>query len=424
MTILICPTMKCNFKCTGCFEPDSQRHGEDLKYNREAIIKSLHNIWSGPYRGSDVSLHGGEPTFIPRAELEALMSAIYDLPYQREDGTKTVKGSVSIVTNGSKIDDYMIYLFKKYNVYVAVSCDGPPELNIHRGPDPSNPKVTREYNEKLWKALVKLRESSVPTSLMCILHKDNASTPEKLEKIKKWLLDLRELGITSGRINLMYTSPSSRYLELSPEEATKAWIELYEFNKRSGLRYNPFMEMVENLKGRKLSPCIYCQCDYFSTKTITVLPDGTIGNCDRTFQEGIYLRSASPSNSGRYEALKQTQCKDCRFWPVCYGGCPAEGVNDDWRNKTRFCEATYNLYSHIELELRMVAPEIKLVIDGPITKPSSMVEHMDSGHGDSGHGDSSHGDSSHGDSAHGDSAHGDAPHGDSNHGDVAPWRRT
>ena len=413
MTIIICPTEKCNFRCTGCFEPQSQRSGLDIPFNMEGIKRSIEEIWAGPYGGSDLCLHGGECTLIPRRDFEELLRFLHRF-----------KGVVSIVTNGSTIDDHMIELFKRYNVYPGISCDGPPELNIHRGPDPTNPEATRKYNVDLQRTIVQLREAGLNVSIMCILHRDNASTPEKLRKLEEWMRWLKSIGIIGGRMNPMFTTKEQRHLELTPYEVTEVWRMVYEFNKREGTRWNPLQEMIGNLKGEKLSPCIFVQCDIFNTKTISVLSDGTIGNCDRTFQNDIYLRSKAQSKSGRYEALQQTQCKGCRFWVICGGACPMEGFDDDWRNKTRFCESILNTYTMIERELRQKDPNVVLSIDG--VPPQQMLSsahgdsaHGDSGHGDAGHTDIGHGDAHHGNLPHGDETHGDSTHGDMNHGDSA-----
>lgn len=239
-------------------------------------------------------------------------------------------------------------------------------------------------------------------------------------------------------MNLMYATKAQKHHELTIEEATRAWIELYEFNKENNLHWNPFREMVMNILGAKLSPCVFNQCDIFSTHTLSILPDGTIANCDRTFQKDIYLRSLSGNRSGRYEALRQTQCQGCKYWVVCGGSCPEEGIDGDWRNKSRFCQVIYNLYSRIEHDLRGLIPSIRLVTDSNfdgnpfvdvvrVTQPRNVVAtppfedvgHGDAGHGDSNHGDTNHGDLGHGDSNHGDATHGDSGHGDSNHGDLS-----
>ena len=414
MTIIVVPTTQCNLKCSYCFEPESQRVGENMPLNVDAMKRSLIDVWAGPYQGSDICLHGGEFTMTERDVLRELMDFIYGF-----------KGNVNIVTNGSMIDDDLIEMFKKYSVSIGLSCDGPPSLNRFRGPDPSSDEVTDRYNVLLNETIRKLRRHNLPVSIMCILHKANADSYEKIVALAKWMDELAMMGIKGGRMNLMYGKPEQ---ELTPRQAETAWIELYKHNKHQNLNWNPFVEMEKNLQGEKLSPCVYNHCDIFNTKTLSILPDGSVGNCDRTFSEGIYLRSYGDKPSGRYKALEQTDCLGCRYWTICGGSCPMEGIGDDWRRKTRFCDAIYALYSQIERDIRR---EGKTVALGAMVTPPQSAHgddaHGDSGHGDNvhgdkGHGDSTHGDSGHGDMGHGDTTHGDQPHGDSSHEDAPFWK--
>ena len=100
-----------------------------------------------------------------------------------------------------------------------------------------------------------------------------------------------------------------------------------------------------------------------------------------------------------------------------------EGMDGDWRNKTRFCDAIYALYTQIERDLRHEG-----VMDMPVqqTTVGNVAHgddpHADGGHGDANHGDNPHGDSNHGDGGHGDKVHGDKPHGDSSHNDAPDWK--
>ena len=750
MTIIIVPTEQCNFRCTGCFEPNAVHEGVGIKYSFNGIKNSLMKIWDGPYRGSDVCLHGGEPLLTPLPELEKLMSLIYNLPW----GNGKVKGSVSIVTNGSLITDKHIELFKKYNVHVGLSCDGPPELNIHRGPDPRNDVVTKLYNLDTKKLIVKLRKSGVNLAVMCIMHKENSSTPELLKKLGGWLLWLKKQGITGGRLNPMYSNRHPE-LELTNKQLYWAWRNIYQWNKKYGLQWNPVIEMEKNLKRDKggqeyfsPKPCVNNRCSPFNTHTLSILPDGTIGcclvrdsmvlmsdftwkpiqeielgerlltfqteqtdsqyrklvetevtykfkrksstvtiitdkgkiqcspdhpfmarkywgvyrfieaknlfpgmyikyyahpekticnddfkigyisglmdgdgsikyakthredkrniqmvrialkdkdilkraqeyllhfniktsfskfksngfsektemwmiysykqeesnkifdlmkrglntesykrgyvsgfwdaegsgsngqitfwntdysvmeivskylndmnfthsiirtpddryknkeeiricitggstkhfrfmsiinpackrkrdgllhktpveratiieiedsgiedvynietsehtyiaegfmnhNCDRTFDRGLYVRSADQSKCGRYEALEQLDCKGCRYWDICGGGCPEEGLGGDWRRRTRFCEAIFDIYGYIANQ--------EGIDFFPSEHTVTLMENTP--HGDDAHGDVPHGDSTHGNNTHGNAPHGDAPHGDSTHGD-------
>lgn len=181
MTILVMPTEACNFKCSYCFEPQVQRNGVGIPYDYEAIKESLLNLWNNPvYGGSDVSIHGGEPLLIGHKEFEKLCKLLYNLPYGNEGKTRGVSG---VVTNGSLIDNEFIHIFKKWNTYVALSCDGSLELNTYRGPNPLDEEATNQYNTKLQKTIVKLRENNISMGIMCILHKGNASTVEQLKNL-------------------------------------------------------------------------------------------------------------------------------------------------------------------------------------------------------------------------------------------------
>lgn len=428
MTILIIPDERCQFRCAYCFEPDSVRKNvSPTELDISAIERSLNSLLQDPrHAGSSLGLHGGEPLLLNPRELEVLLKMQHDRT-----------GTSSVQTNGYNITETTINLFKKYNTYVGISCDGPENLNVLRGPNPQDKKVTKGYNRKLKKIIRKLRKEDVPVSIMCILHKGNASTPEQLEELKEWLLWLDDLGIVHGRLNPMFAAPWSKEYELTNEELTRAWTTLFDFCMEHGLRWNPLREMIDNLLGFKVSPCVFCQCDYFTTTTLSILPDGTVSNCDRTFQDGIHVRSTSQFKSGRYQALVQTQCKDCKYWRICGGSCPAEGIDGDWRNKSRFCEAIYATYEHIGKRLRGLLPNVKLITDPDGGEPFKMMSFAYS-RKPSGYGavqirspqssipirvadvqmlDPNHGDKPHGD-GHGDVPHGDEPHGDSDVGGI------
>lgn len=395
-----------------------------LKYDFEKIKNSLLEVWKGPYQGSDVCLHGGECLLTPLPELEELLSLIFNLPW-KGGGIKGVSG---IMTNGSLITEEHIQLFKKYNTHVGISIDGPPSHNILRGPNPNDPEITKKYNLHLNATIKRLREMRVPVSLICVLHSKNASTKEMRSQLGGWLLQLKEMGITSGRMNPVDCDEHPEY-ELTNDQLFQMWVNVYNWNKKYGLSWNPAIEMEKNLTGenKSPSPCSFNKCDPFNTHTLSILPDGQVGNCDRTFGKGFYPRSQSSSHCGRYESLEQTECKGCPYWRVCFAHCPCESSSGDWRHKSRWCDAIKRIYTYIEGELRKNKPGIKLTIDGIQEASTQEAARGNTAHGDQPHGDSNHADdrhfdgehqdSSHGDSEHGDSSHSDQTHGDSIHGD-------
>jgi hypothetical protein len=302
--------------------------------------------------GDSFCLHGGECTLIKRPDFEAILKKMYDL-----------QGYSSLQTNCYKIDADMIRIFKTYKTSVGVSIDGDGELNSLRG-FPTDKNKNRRYTRQTIKNMITLQEQGVSVGIIIVLTKTNASSSLKLKKLLQFILMLRSKNLKGGRLNIMWSNDTvNKKYELTPEEASYAWLYLYNNLKQyNDLQWQPFRDFTDNLLGFGHSSCSYGKCDYFSTITSVILADGSLGNCDRTHQEGcIYTRATQQPTYERYTILKQTQCKSCRYWECCYAGCPAEGLNGDWRNKTRYCKAVYDLYSAIENDIKAVFPNVTLI---------------------------------------------------------------
>lgn len=363
MTILIIPTEECQFCCTYCFEPEEVRQPkEKMELDIPAITRSLNKLYASPEKkGANVGVHGGECLLAGRRELESIFDLIQRVTAEENQDPNTVY--TSITTNGYEINDAWIRTFKKYNTGVGISLDGPEELNTLRGPNPKNAKVTLGYNRRMKKIIRKLRKNDIRVSMMCILHTENAGNQEKLDILKEWLLELSDLDIVHGRVNMMYGTYWNKQYELSNEQLTHAWKEIFDLNCEHDLMWNPLREMQDNLLGFPLGPCSLGQCDFFRTPTVSILPDGTISGCDRTFCDGLYVRPEEYIVSGRYKALEQLDCKGCKYWSICGGVCPCEAPDNDWRHKSRFCESIYALYEHIEGKMKGMFPNARFVTD-------------------------------------------------------------
>ncbi len=352
MTVLVVPYLGCNLRCKHCFA-----HGYEFSkptYDLDAILKSMEEM-NKQTGGDFFCMHGGECTLIKRDDFETILKKMVEL-----------QGRSAIQTNCYDIDSNLIELFKKYKTSIGVSLDGFDELNALRG-FPDDPVKTAQYTTKVFQNIVELQKQGVNVGVITVLTKANAGSQEKLEKLLHFILTLRENKILGGRLNLMWTNYSEvKQYELTPEEASQAWLYLYSsLHTYQDLQWQPFRDFTDNLLGLSHSSCAYGKCDYFCTYGAKViLADGSLGNCDRTHQEGcVFTRASEKPSYERYDALKATDCANCRFWNVCYGGCPAEGELGDWRNKTRFCKATYDMYSTIEADLKALLPNIKLVTD-------------------------------------------------------------
>lgn len=346
-TILLYPKLDCPVGCEYCFADPSTP--TESRYDKLAMIKTLDEIAKDPH--GSIILHGGEVLSLPKKDLEFFLKSVYKLRH-----------STHIQTSLSVLSSEHIRLFKKYNTHIGISVDGPPDLNVLRGP--RDQKKNQEYQRNIVKNMEKLRAASIDFGTISVLTKANA-VGEKLDKLIEWA----KVNVPNGRFNPMFVPEWSSDLhkyQLSPQELKTAWIRIAETAlENPKLEWLPIREFIDNLIGcESLACCIVARCDYLTTMCKTIMPDGTLARCDRCFEQGYYLR-AEHATQARAEVLKQTECEGCRYFDICAGGCPGEGESGDPRHKSTFCEAYYGLYDFLEHRIRGLMPNIQMSLDVP-----------------------------------------------------------
>ena len=376
-----------------------------MQYDLDLIIKTMEELYSKQGSGQSIPcLHGGEILCLPKKDVETLLKKIFEL-----------SGQTSMQTNATKIDDDFIEMFKKYKTCVGISWDGPGDLSSFR-PGTGN----------VGDMMKKLLKEGVSVTNIIVVSKANAGTPEKRAKLKKWLLELKEIGV-QGRINPCNSSPTN---ELSTKDLRDFYLGLASFSIKNDIKWSPFTDIINGLK-QKSRVCVLSSCDFFNTPSATViLGDGTVTSCIRTSGEYV-LWSDGKSYKTREEILIQVPqeyggCKDCRFFPSCYGGCPSTAIDKDWRNRTYLCGLWKGLFEYYD--------RIFNHLEIPILEKGSMSSGVGGGCGytDGGHYDALHGDhfdgqkggeeekvQNHEGVKHLDS-HGDTPYLDHSDGDLEP----
>jgi len=275
-------------------------------------------------KGSTINLHGGEPLTIGHKNIDTLLSAIYKK-----------NGKSGIQTNATLIDDEYIEMFKKYKTNIGISFDGPEELNEYRvGTD----------TEKVHNLIFKLKAYGLNVSIISVVSKANAGTDNRLEKFANFIIGLGKAGI-SGRLNPCGNSPD---YQLPDQRLTYVYRQLFIAVLKGGGRWSPFIDILNSLKGKD-AVCSLRSCDPFHTEAArVVLGDGTVTNCMRLSDKGLYYRQGSPS-SIRSSVLRDTPqenggCKGCRWFECCHGGCPSLAIDNDWRNRTTSCSLYKELF--------------------------------------------------------------------------------
>lgn len=358
MDLTLKPILACNLGCQGCYESAIFRENGNQPdpYDLDAIDQTLKKL------GGDgrASLHGGEILLMPVRDLERLMQMTVD------SGKR-----LSIQTSLTLLNEEHIRLFQKHGMGVGVSLNGPGEFNRDRRAVPHGrtlsvldaDNATDRMTERVHTNIERLRDAGIQVSVICVLSKTNAGSPEKVRRLIRWAQDMGEnFGVWHFRFNPLHDD-GNLGIELSEQEAAGVYLALCKATLSDKRRmWLPFREFVDNIWGLGCQPCWVGGCDVYQTAAVhAVFGDGSEGNCLRTAKDGTaYLRDQQTIDM-RGQILKQTPyddggCKDCPHWRVCKGGCPAEGIDGDWRNRSRFCQMYYQTYEYLIDLLQAIVP--------------------------------------------------------------------
>jgi uncharacterized protein len=333
----------CNIGCRYCYQnPQRDAANHTQKYHLPAMKAAIEaeKTW--------FTLFGGEPLLVPEPDLEDLWA--WGFARHKRNGVQS---------NGVLINENHIRMFKKYNVSVGISIDGPDELNDVRWA--GTLEKTRAATKKTEAAIRRLCAEKHCPSLIITLHRGNAA-PEKIGRLTTWLQEWDLLGIRSVRLHILevdHPAVRDRYA-LTIEENIAAFLHFAQVEKRfHSIKFDVFRDIRNLLIGRdKEATCIWTGCDPYTTSAVRgVEGNGQRSNCGRTNKEGVDFVKADTPGFERYLALYNTPqefggCQGCRYFLMCKGQCPGTAIDGDWRNRTEHCLVWKALFDHFEEEIQ------------------------------------------------------------------------
>lgn len=293
-------TNACNLLCKHCYNAQMQNHA---RMKSSVLQLAINYLKLKP--STLIQLHGGEPMLYP---LDKILNIIDELP-QHQFGV-TTNLVYKLMPKHFEIFNQMDKLYGK--PFIQTSWD----YKI---------RFKDQVQEKLWRnnclALMHNNiDTQVTVCLTSLLIKE--LTPQQLyNQLSDFYYINFERITNNGRAIDNQLRPKNKDLDL--------WLcEAYDIFKDKKVQL--FEGIEQSIKGNKIG-CRARQC----TQTVeTINPDGSIGTCPniahlpytsltlaKNLQDIQQIDNGKKQFFIKKEALPNSQCLECVYWPYCNGDC-------------------------------------------------------------------------------------------------------
>ena len=377
MGVLIKPaSSRCNLNCAYCFylpKMDLYPWRDHPKLSVETYEEFLAQYV--PMSAPHLSFvwQGGEPTIMGLPFYEQAVEM--QRRHAREGGMMSPRPvHNAIQTNGTLLSDDWARFFKQWGFLVGVSLDGPPEVHDRYRVDWSG----HPAHGRVMRGIEHLRSHDVAFNVLTVVSQSNVGQPREL---LHWMVDqgfehvqfIPTVEVSPGHLSAIDGGVTEE--SLMPDqwgrflnEVFDAWLEIGVEKVR--LRW--FDNLVQMLWGVPDEECILAPtcgyillenngdcypCDFFVEK------DWLLGNIHDTslveMIEGEKFRRFSQT-----KAHLNTDCKECPWLTLCYGGCPryrVTGTGTAENSLTYFCPSFKQFFGQSyprleELAVRLARP--------------------------------------------------------------------
>jgi uncharacterized protein len=310
----------------------------------EAVFRRIDEyLKSFPQKKVTFTWHGGEPLLLPPSYFERAGHFQSKICSETKDRiSHAIQSNLTLLTQG-----HLDALRSLGISYINTSYD--PIANI-RGNRTLVEVDSERYNQSFLRNIGLLERNGFSWGVIYVVHRESLSRPLDLYR---FLLNIGKGGIKINPVRDLGDDPEK--LGISPEEYADFlgeilrawWPERKRYPQVVPLMY--YQETVVN--GNPLLGCTdagECAGDH-----MYIGPDGSTSLCCHTANpKGIsfgYIQEKSIDEifrdnirdriRERNVVLPNNDCKGCRFWKLCHGGCPAEAFQEfgKYPHKSRMC---------------------------------------------------------------------------------------
>jgi uncharacterized protein len=345
--LYLIPTIDCNFKCQYCFVKNKGKPSNGKLMNIDMAINGIDlfaKLTEEIESEASITYYGGEPLL----NAEVVYGSMKYIRELEEKGIFRKPVTITIITNGSLINERTLEAIAENKPLVSVSIDGPAHLHDAARKDLAG-------NGTFARALAgyrKLKERGIECGISCTISQSNL---EHIDEVIDFILTELKTGGMGFNIILPQITPEANHsydYELAARQVIRAFEVLREhgvYEDRMMRRVKPYINKTLHLKD-----CLGVGGQ------LVLTPEGRIGPCQALLGMGnffpltvdeLYGKISTLTSDDIYAnplfdewrhrfPLNMKDCLDCFAIGVCGGGCPYAALVDYgsiWEIDRRIC---------------------------------------------------------------------------------------
>jgi uncharacterized protein len=357
--LILQATPFCNINCDYCYLPD---RSNPKKMSGTVIDRSIDLVLKSGLVKDNLCIvwHAGEPLSVPIAFYEDAFARI-------KARAPHVNVTHSIQTNGTIIDQRWCNLFKRHNVNIGVSIDGPAFIHDRHRKD----RKGRGTHAAVMRGIAALKENSIPFHTISVVTADSL---DHADEIFEFFLNLGAIQIGFNIEELEGTNSSSTISSASGDKVEAFFRRIYTLQQKA-TEYLPIREFdraysaIANVTGnestsgnQQTTPFGILSIDWngnissFSPELLgsasAAYNNFIFGNVqtdslETLLQNPLFLRISTEIHAGVENCATQ-----CEYFSFCGGGAPANKFYENGAfssAETMYCRHTIQLPVEIVL---------------------------------------------------------------------------
>ena len=368
LNLLIKPVSgSCNMNCSYCFYTDEIQHRE-IACTGRMTDDIMHKLIDQAFEYADsqctFAFQGGEPSLAGLQFYKEFSDYV-----ENHSNPKNISVHYAFQTNGLLIDDTWALWFKKHQVLVGISLDGPKSIHDRYRKD----HLGQGTFDKVMSTINILNTHQVDYNILCVVHAASSYKARKIyEFYRKNNMNYHQYiecldPLESQRGIHEYSLKPSQY-ETFLKDLFDAW---YEDMTSGHYVYNRYFEnLMMILIGQGPESC---NMRGFCGPQWVIEADGSTYPCDfyvlDEWKLGNILKDSFETMEKNREIsgfIQQShpipeECKQCKWLILCRNGCRRNRITSDDKTlgKNYFCSAYKNFLEYASPRLMKLYQMLK-----------------------------------------------------------------